>query len=182
MTIVAWDKINFYFIEGGFGNERETQDLYARAALYYFSIDIFKEYFPFGSGFATYGTFASGQYYSHIYNDLGMDAMQGLTEKDPRFIADTYFPSLAQFGVIGAILFLMFWMRLTKKSIAYFQKENIKDFAISIVIICFFLIECTSDATITHNRGLFIMMLLALTLTNQQQVFKKNNEKNSYIK
>ena len=111
-----------------------------------------------------------------------MDAMQGLTEKDPRFIADTYFPSLAQFGVIGAILFLMFWMRLTKKSIAYFQKENIKDFAISIVIICFFLIECTSDATITHNRGLFIMMLLALTLTNQQQVFKKNNEKNSYIK
>lgn len=182
MTIVAWDKINFYFIEGGFGNERETQDLYARAALYYFSIDIFKEYFPFGSGFATYGTFASGQYYSHIYNDLGMDAMQGLTEKDPRFIADTYFPSLAQFGVIGAILFLLFWMRLTKKSIAYFQKENIKDFAISIVIICFFLIECTSDATITHNRGLFIMMLLALTLTNQQQVFKKNNEKNSYIK
>lgn len=182
MTIVAWDKINFYFIEGGFGNERETQDLYARAALYYFSLDIFKEYFPFGSGFATYGTFASGEYYSHIYNDLGMDVMQGLTENDPRFIADTYFPSLAQFGVVGAILFFLFWMILTRNSILYFHKENIKDFVISIVIICFFLIECTSDATITHNRGLFIMMLLALTLRNQQQTLLNNNEKNSYIK
>lgn len=182
MTIVAWDKINFYFIEGGFGNERETQDLYARAALYYFSLDLFKEYFPFGSGFATYGTFASGEYYSHIYNDLGMDVMQGLTENDPRFIADTYFPSLAQFGVVGAILFFLFWMILTRNSILYFHKENIKDFVISIVVICFFLIECTSDATITHNRGLFIMMLLALTLRNQQQTLLNNNEKNSYIK
>lgn len=182
MTIVAWDKINFYFIEGGFGNERETQDLYARAALYYFSLDLFKEYFPFGSGFATYGTFVSGEYYSHIYNDLGMDVMQGLTENDPRFIADTYFPSLAQFGVVGAILFFLFWMILTRNSILYFHKENIKDFVISIVIICFFLIECTSDATITHNRGLFIMMLLALTLRNQQQTLLNNNEKNSYIK
>lgn len=182
MTIVAWDKINFYFIEGGFGNERETQDLYARAALYYFSIDIFKEYFPFGSGFATYGTFASGEYYSHIYNDLGMDVMQGLTEKDPRFIADTYFPSLAQFGVIGAILFFIFWIKLAQKSIHYFHKDNIKDFAISIIIICFFLIECTSDATITHNRGLFIMMLLALSLTNQQRTLLNKNEKDSYIK
>lgn len=183
MTIVAWDKINFYFIEGGgMGNERETHDFYARAALYYFSLDIFKEYFPFGSGFATYGTFSSGEYYSHIYNDYGMDVMQGLTENDPRFIADTYYPSLAQFGVIGVILFFMFWISLTRKSLLYFQKENIKDFVISIVIICFFLIECTSDATITHNRGLFIMMLLALTLTNQQRTYLKNNETSSYIK
>lgn len=183
MTIVAWDKINFYFIEGGgLGNERETHDFYARAALYYFSIDIFKEYFPFGSGFATYGTFSSGEYYSHIYNDYGMDAMQGLTEHDPRFIADTYYPSLAQFGITGVILFFMFWIVLARKSIHYFHKDNIKDFAISIIIICFFLIECTSDATITHNRGLFIMMLLALSLTNQQRTLLNKNEKDSYIK
>lgn len=183
MTIVAWDKINFYFIEGGgLGNERETHDFYARAALYYFSIDIFKEYFPFGSGFATYGTFSSGEYYSHIYNDYGMDAMQGLTEHDPRFIADTYYPSLAQFGITGVILFFTFWIVLARKSILYFHKDNIKDFAISIIIICFFLIECTSDATITHNRGLFIMMLLALSLTNQQRTLLNKNEKDSYIK
>ena len=39
-----------------------------------------------------------------------------------------------------------------------------QQFVIAILIIGFFLIECTSDATITHNRGLFMMMLLALVL------------------
>ena len=37
ITIVAWEKINLYFIQGGFGGGREANDLYARMALYYFS-------------------------------------------------------------------------------------------------------------------------------------------------
>ena len=94
-TIVAWDKINLYFIQGGFGGGRAVDDLYARMALYYFSTNVFADYFPFGSGFATYATFASGEYYSHIYNDYGMNIMHGLTASDPKFIADTYYPALA---------------------------------------------------------------------------------------
>lgn len=169
ITFVVWDKFYFYFVQGGFGDARETQDLYARAALYYFSIDVFRDYFPFGSGFATYATFSSGEYYSHIYNDLGMDIMHGLTEKDPKFIADTYYPALAQFGIVGVILFFSFWLIQTKKLMNLYIKANIKNFVIGILIISFFLIECTSDATITHNRGLFLMMLLALILTDMQR-------------
>ncbi len=169
VIIAAWSKINFYFIEGGIGNPRDAYDYYARAALYYFSTDIFKDYFPFGSGFATYATFASGKYYSHIYNDYGMDAMHGLTARQPDFIADTYYPALAQFGVAGAILFFTFWGVLTKKVVKAFDKSNMKDFTINILIVLFFLIECTSDATITHNRGLFMMMLLALSMNSQRK-------------
>ncbi len=169
VIIAAWSKINFYFIEGGIGNPRDAYDYYARAALYYFSTDIFKDYFPFGSGFATYATFASGKYYSHIYNDYGMDAMHGLTARQPDFIADTYYPALAQFGVVGAILFFTFWGVLTKKVVKAFDKSNMKDFTINILIVLFFLIECTSDATITHNRGLFMMMLLALSMNSQRK-------------
>lgn len=169
VIIAAWSKINFYFIQGGIGNPRDASDYYARAALYYFSTDIFKDYFPFGSGFATYATFASGKYYSHIYNDYGMDAMHGLTARQPDFIADTYYPALAQFGVVGAILFFTFWGVLTKKVVKAFDKSNMKDFTINILIVLFFLIECTSDATITHNRGLFMMMLLALSMNSQRK-------------
>jgi len=169
VIIAAWSKINFYFIQGGIGNPRDASDYYARAALYYFSTDIFKDYFPFGSGFATYATFASGKYYSHIYNDYGMDAMHGLTARQPDFIADTYYPALAQFGVVGAILFFTFWGVLTKKVVKSFDKSNMKDFTINILIVLFFLIECTSDATITHNRGLFMMMLLALSMNSQRK-------------
>ena len=170
IVAVAWTKIHFYFIEGaGVGEERGELDYYARAALYYFSLDIFRDYFPFGSGFATYGTYASGEYYSHIYNDFGMDIMQGLTERDPRFIADTYYPALAQFGIVGVILFFSFWILQTKKILSLYAEKYIKEFAIGILIVFFFLIECTSDATITHNRGLFLMMLLALVITDMQR-------------
>lgn len=183
---VAWTKIHFYFIEGaGVGEERGELDYYARAALYYFSIDIFRDYFPFGSGFATYGTFASGEYYSHIYNDFGMDIMQGLTERDPRFIADTYYPALAQFGVVGVLLFFAFWIVQTKNVLHLYTRECMKEFVIGILIIFFFLIECTSDATITHNRGLFLMMLLALVIVDMQRNVLnrvRQDETNSYIK
>lgn len=162
--IVAWEKIDLYFIQGGFGSDRETSDLYARMALYYFSMDIFVDYFPFGSGFATYATVSSANYYSPLYNKYGMDTLFGLTESNPKFMADTYYPALAQFGIVGVILFFSFWFILLKKAISYFTVNNKKNFTISIIIICFFLIECTSDSTFTHNRGMFMMILLALSL------------------
>lgn len=182
ITLVVWDKFYFYFVQGGLGDARETQDLYARAALYYFSLDVFRNYFPFGSGFATYATFSSGEYYSPIYNDLGMDVLYGLTKKDHKFIADTYYPALAQFGVIGAILFFSFWFNLTRKAIKQLDKGNVKNFTIGLLIILFFLIECTTDATLTHNRGLFMMMLLALSLIDNDKQHKTTNNENSYSK
>ena len=60
-----------------------------------------------------------------------------------------------------------------------------KEFVIGILIIFFFLIECTSDATITHNRGLFLMMLLALVIVDMQRNVLnrvRQDETNSYIK
>lgn len=178
IIIVAWNKIELYFITGGFGGGKEADDLYARMALYYFSTFVFEDYFPFGSGFATYGTFTSGQYYSHIYNDYGMDIMHGLTASNPTFIADTYYPALAQFGVIGAVLFFLFWIVQTKHVLKAFCKNDLKDFTIAILIIFFFLIECTSDATITHNRGMFMMMILALAmkdLKRQHRIQQKHD-------
>ena len=182
--IIAWDKIHLYFIQGGFGDGRETSDLYARMALYYFSTEVYMDYFPFGSGFATYATFTSGQYYSPLYNQYGMDTLYGLTEYEPKFIADTYYPALAQFGIIGTILFFLFWIHLTQKTLKLFNTNNLKYFIISLLIIIFFLIECTSDATLTHNRGLFMMMLLALSIREMKKTInlQQKSHENHYSK
>ena len=183
ITFVIWDKLYFYFVQGGLGDARNAQDYYARAALYYFSVDVFRDYFPFGSGFATYATYTSGEYYSHIYNDLGMDILFGLTKKNPSFISDTYYPALAQFGVVGVILFFTFWIVITLKAVKRFVKGDVKNFTITILIVLFFLIECTTDATITHNRGLFMMMLMALTLGDLYKLTQQQySNESSYSK
>ena len=65
IVAVAYKKIELYFIEGIAtevnGNEGE-QDFLARFVLYATSIDILKDYFPFGSGLASFATHASGEY------------------------------------------------------------------------------------------------------------------------
>ena len=166
VVLVAWNKIYYYFVTGGFGSGRSADDLYARMALYYFSILILRDYFPFGSGFASYATYASGESYSTIYAKYGMSGMHGLTKAAPDFIADTYYPALAQFGYVGLVLFFLFWFNLLKKAVGMFNKGFIKESLIAILIILFFLIECTSDATITHNRGMFMMMLMGLVFSD----------------
>ena len=171
ILLVAKEKIVLYFIEGGLSAGKGEEDFYARMALYYFSGEVFTDFFPFGSGFASFATYASAEYYSPLYAHYHIDIMHGLTPKDPSFMADTYYPALAQFGIIGALLFFAFWIYLSKKAFAYFDiLKCTKEFVTSILIIGFFLIECTSDSTITHNRGLFMMMLLGLILSNMKTI------------
>ena len=167
--IVAWKKIYFYFVTGGFGGGREAYDLYARMALYYFSGQVFMDFIPFGSGFASYATYASAVSYSPLYVKYEMSAMHGLTKAAPDFVADTYYPALAQFGFAGVLLFLYFWAYLAKKAIKSYSKGYCKESLLAIMIILFFLIECTSDSTITHNRGMFMMMLMGLCFADMAQ-------------
>jgi len=164
--LAAWDKIYYYFVTGGFGSGRTPDEMYARMALYYFSTLVLRDFFPFGSGFASYATYTSGVDYSSVYVKYGMSNMFGLTKSNPTFIADTYYPALAQFGYVGVALFFYFWVHLCKRAIKTFTKGYIKESVIALLIILFFLIECTSDSTITHNRGMFMMMMLGIVFAD----------------
>jgi uncharacterized membrane protein YuzA (DUF378 family) len=163
---VAREKIYYYFILGGFGDGRTASDLYARMALYYFSLPIFVDYFPFGSGFGTYATYASAIDYSPIYIKYGMQNMHGLSKAMPDFIADTYFPALAQFGIAGVVLFFTFWIHFARKAMRAYRLSCHKEATIALIIIIFFMIESTSDSTITHNRGMFMMMMMGLQFSD----------------
>ncbi|MDR1814021.1 MAG: O-antigen ligase domain-containing protein [Tannerella sp.] len=165
-VFVAWDKIYLYFVTGGFGSNREADDMYARMALYFFSWQILFDYIPFGSGFGSYATFASAEFYSPIYAKYGMDSMFGLSKSYPDFITDTYFPVLAQFGFVGAALFFLFWINITVKAIKSFDSDCVKEVVMTLMVVIFFLIECTSDSTLTHNRGMFMMMVLGILMAD----------------
>ena len=125
------------------------------------------DYLPFGCGLGSFGTFVSGEYYSTIYEKYGIDRLWGLTKDNPSFIADAYYPELAQFGIVGVVLYFWFWMWIMKRGMAL-QPLSKLACLIVLLIFLFFLIEGTSDATLTHNRGLFIMIILGITLGRQQ--------------
>ena len=83
------------------------------------------------------------------------------------FIADTYYPSLAQFGIVGIILYITFWIYILMKAIKFHKRTyNMKCLSMVLMIIGFFIIEGTTDSTFTTHRGFFVLMLLGLILSD----------------
>ncbi len=171
VIIAAWEKIYTYFIFG----VMESGETWARPALYVTSFSIFIDYFPLGSGLASFATYESAEYYSPTYAEYKINHLFGLSKEYPNFICDTYYPSLAQFGIIGIGLFILFWIIIIKEINKYKREIGLdKDSIITILIICFFAIESIADSTFTHNRGLFMIIILGMTLANMR--FKANNK------
>lgn len=184
ITFAAQEKLYFYFYQAV--TEEVNKDMIARYVLYANAPNILQDYFPFGSGFASYGTYASGLYYSDIYAEYGIDGVWGMTKNYYSFIADTYYPSLAQFGIAGIFLYLTFWIYILRKAFIYAHRTgNIHDFALVFLIAIFFAIEGTTDSTFTTHRGFFALMLLGLVLSNMRQkalnLTQSENEKNENI-
>lgn len=156
---LAWEKIVIYYVDGMV----TSNEMWSRPAMMVTSVDILLDYFPFGSGLASFGTFASSEYYSPTYAEFGIDHIWGLSKEMPSFISDAFYPELAQFGVAGVALYFGFWMWMLKKA----TQQNLiipKKSLIIWLIFFFFLIEGTADATFTHNRGLFILIIAAMSL------------------
>ena len=160
---VAKEKIEFYFIDGLFAD-----NMFARPLLYVKAIDILNDFPFFGTGFGSYATFASAEYYSPLYYTYDLyispEIGRGL------YISDSYFPVFAQFGYVGFVLFVCFWFRLLKIAKTNFEIYNNELlFKLTILIFIFFIIESIADSTFTHNRGMVMLMLLAIILNNKYE-------------
>lgn len=175
ILLVGWQKLDLYFAISGDAEEVET-GLLARMMLYTTSLEVLTDYFPFGSGFASFASYSSGVYYSPLYAKYGIDKIWGMNSSDYSYIADTYYPCLAQFGVVGILLFGGFFFFIIRKAFRIFKKtQKPKNLVISLLIIGYFLIESIADATFTGHRGLFMMMILGLVFADREEASIKGN-------
>lgn len=71
-------------------------------------------YFPFGSGFATYGSVMAAQNYSYLYYMYGFENIYGLgPEPNNFFLFDAYYPMIiGQFGILGSIIFCVMFIMI----------------------------------------------------------------------
>lgn len=96
-TIIAFPQLKFYFID---------IDNSARKSLTETSINIANDKFPLGTGFGTFASFVSGENYTEVYKEYGIDKIFGLEEDKAFFVSDSFWPMiLGQFGYIGFILY-----------------------------------------------------------------------------
>lgn len=181
MVGASWSKFEYYFLTGN----QETFDpkvveSFARPVLYFTGAAILTDHFPFGTGLASFATAASEKHYSMVYYEYGIHNVHGLSQRsEASFICDSFYPSLAQYGVMGLVLFIVFWCyvysflrKLIRENPNYYKNQ----FIIGSLIICFILIESTAATTFTHNSGVITMFLLGMICSEANNLkFKTDN-------
>lgn len=160
VIILIWPKFSYYFIEGF-----DDGSVVARSLLYITSFRILIDYFPFGCGFGTFANYASMIFYSPIYHDYGLDKVWGLSETYPYFAADTFYPVLSQFGIVGLALIFFLWRKIFLINI---HNHNMLNYKIALSIFVVFIIESFADTTFLGSRGVILLLLLGL-ITAQKQ-------------
>lgn len=159
----TWTKFNAYYVEGF---QDDAQEM-ARPLAYETGMKImFKDYIPFGSGLGSFGTAAAAKEYSPLYYDYKLDMVWGLTPDNPMFLADAFYPTLAEFGIVGLFFFLWFW----KKRLWECNKiPNIVYYRMALMAILALALESTADSSYLSGKGMGYFMVLALCLNSGRQ-------------
>lgn len=153
---VTWERFDAYYIEG-FSRE---SNLMARPETYKTAVKILWDYFPFGPGMGSFACNGAWKFYSPLYHEYKLDTVWGLDESGG-FICDAYYPTLAQFGIVGVILFVLFWKR---RLIAMNQIVDMRYYRVAFMTFFCLAIEQTADSSWLSGKGMGYCMLLALCL------------------
>lgn len=157
----TWYKFNAYYVEG-MSEEVSKSERMARPESYKTAgTIIFSDYIPFGSGLGTFATNAAAQYYSPLYYKYGLNDIWGLIPENPMFLADAFFPTMAEFGMVGIFFFLWFWIRRYKE---INRIKNLLIYKIALMCMLALFLEGTADTSYLSGKGMGFFMLLAMAL------------------
>lgn len=151
---VVWQRFDWYYYTGW------NNDELARPMTYKTSFQILWDYFPLGPGMGTFATNGAWVYYSPLYPKYGLDQVWGL-DRGGGFICDAFYPSLAQYGIVGVVLFYVFWKR---RLIAINDIMDLRYYRVALMTFFCLAIEQTADSSWLSGKGMGYCMLLGLCM------------------
>lgn len=139
---VGKDKISDYLMWGVMA---------ARPALYIVGFRLLKDYFPLGTGFATFASNLSGEYYSPVYAKYGIQNVTGLQLSEGfKYISDTYWPYIiGQFGVFGTIFYIAAMYFVLKNIVRMFRK-NLDSLIAALSLYIYIIAGCFVESMLTN--------------------------------
>lgn len=120
-----------------------------------------QEYFPFGSGFSTYGSDMAAKNYSVLYYRYGFNERYGLSEEFSFALNDCYLGMmLGQFGFVGSIFYMLILASvfIPIKNIIINRKVK----ALTIAIFIGVVISAIGTAIIKSSIGVYIFIFLGM--------------------
>lgn len=143
-----YDKYVFY---------TETYEESARSVLITKSFVIANHYMPFGTGFATYGSYPSTINYSIVYNEFGVSGIHGLSQANPKYISDNFWPMIVgQGGYVSLFIYIMLLIIVIK--------DAIKNKSISIILLMYMIVASLAESAFVNNYGALYGILIGVTI------------------
>lgn len=163
----TWTKFSAYYVEG-FQEDAEEK---ARPMTYETGMTImFRDYIPFGSGLGSFGVAAAAKEYSPLYYKYELDHVWGLTPENPMFLADAFYPTLAEYGIVGLVFFLVFWRRRLRET---GRLTDIVYYRMALMAILALALESTADSSYLSGKGMGYFMILAVCLNSYRRRKKR---------
>ena len=167
VLIVTWERFDKYYVSGWANAEL------ARPMTYKASLQVLVDYIPFGPGMGTFGTMGARDYYSPLLYKYGLNEIWGMTPDFRGFIADAFYPTLAQYGIVGVILFCVYWKR---RLIAINEIIDMRYYRVAMITFFCLVIEQTADTSWLSGKGMGYCMLLGLCLNANRNMWLKEEE------
>lgn len=167
ILMVTWTRFDTYYVSG------LSNDNLARPMTYKTSLQILVDYFPLGSGMGTFACNGAWKFYSPLYYKYNLNGIWGLGDASVSsgcFICDAYYPTLAQFGIVGVFFFCWFWKR---RLIAFNQIVDMRYYRVAMLTFCCLAIEQTADSSWLSGKGMGYCMLIALCLNANRNMMEQ---------
>ena len=163
ILMITWTKFDAYYVSG------LSNDQLARPLTYKTSLQILWDYLPFGSGMGSFACNGAWKYYSPLYYKYNLNGIWGLDEGGG-FICDAYYPTLAQFGIVGVFFFCWFWKR---RLAAFDIIADMRYYRVAMITFCCLAIEQTADSSWLSGKGMGYCMLIALCLNANRNAMEQ---------
>lgn len=161
--IIGYNQISVYF----FSSNTDT----ARYQLTSKSVEIAKDYFPIGTGFATFGSYYSGVNYSPVYYMYNISKVYGIQPNFYSYVADTFWPMvLGQFGIIGTVVYIWIIYEIFRKIQSIYTIENKYIYMAKIVCLFYLIISSFAESAFASSIAIPLALIIGIDFR------KKGNE------
>lgn len=128
---------------------------------------VLKRYFPFGSGFATYGSDQAFKNYSPLYSQFGYGNIYWLSKEAGYAANDNFWPMvIGQFGIIGLFAYII--LLITQFRFVLTNKVGNNEKLIQIVLFALLLVSSLGNAIFTSVSGMLIYVFIALLMKSEE--------------
>lgn len=141
-----------------------------RYLFFYYGGVTANNYFPLGSGFATFGSDQAARMYSPLYFEYGFNNMFGMTVENSSFLSDTFWAmAIGQFGWIGFVLYVSVFVRIFLSFKGQIQL-NVEQKAFVYSTYIQYMVHAVGSAILSSSAGMIGFIALGVIIEPEQRL------------